>query len=120
VRAIGSTVVTVTVDTRVDLVGDVAVVRTLVGGAGRVVCVGASTSGQRLGRRVSSSGGVVSAYMAAVTVDARVGGIGDVAVVGTVVGGLSRIVVGARVLVTVVGGESVLDLVNDVRHDDGR
>jgi hypothetical protein len=60
----------------------------------------------------------MSANVATVTVDARVGGIGNVAVVRTVVGGLGRVMVGAGRRVTVIG-ESILDLMNNVRHDDG-
>jgi hypothetical protein len=60
----------------------------------------------------------MSADVATVTVNARVGSIGDVAVVRTVVGGLGRVMVGAGRLVTVIG-ESILDLMDNVRHDDG-
>jgi hypothetical protein len=59
----------------------------------------------------------MSADVAAVAVDARVCGIGNVAVVRTVVGGLGRVMVGAGRLVTVIG-ESILDLMDNVRHDD--
>jgi hypothetical protein len=65
---------------------------------------------------VTSGSGAVSVQVATVTVDARVGGVGNVAVMRAMVGGLGGVVVGARRLVTVVG-ESVLDLVDDVRHD---
>lgn len=67
---------------------------------------------------MASSGSVVSSDVAAVTVDARVSSISDVAVVRAVVGGLGRVVVGAGRLVTVIG-ESILDLMDNVRHDDG-
>lgn len=61
---------------------------------------------------MASGSGTVSVQVATVTVDARVGDVGNVAVMRAMVGGLGRVVM----LVTVVG-ESVLDLVDDVRHD---
>jgi hypothetical protein len=45
VRAIGGTVITVTVNTRVDLVGNIAAMGAMVGRASRLVSVGASASG---------------------------------------------------------------------------
>jgi hypothetical protein len=59
----------------------------------------------------------VSTQVASVAVNTGIRSVGNVAIVRAVVGGLGSVRVGARRLVTVVG-ESVLDLVDDVRHDD--
>jgi hypothetical protein len=45
VRAVSSTVITVTVDTRIDLVANIAVMGAMVGGATRLVGAGTSASG---------------------------------------------------------------------------
>lgn len=87
VKASGSSAVgiAITVDSGVGSVGDVAIVRTVVRRAARLVGIGTSTSTntstEASSRRVG--GGVVGRT---VTVDTRVGSVSDVAVVGAVVG----------------------------------
>jgi hypothetical protein len=72
-----------------------------------------STSGARRETTSSASGvgtGGVGTSIA-VRIDARVGSVGGTVVV---------VAVGAsRLLVLLVRGDSVLDLVNEVRHDEG-
>lgn len=116
-------VASVTVNPGVGSIRNIAIVRTVVGRPARFYGV-VGTAGERIG---AITGGIV---VAAVTVDAGVGRVGDVAVMRTVVGGLGRVVVvgvicsiALGVPVVTVVGESTLDFMDDIRHDecvDGR
>lgn len=100
-----------TVDAGVDSIPDVAIMRAIIGGS-TVAGVVDRTGAQRV-RSVAS--GVVRWT---ITVHTGIRGVGDIAVMRSMV---CRLVGFMIVLVGVVGfvvGDSLLDLVNDVRHDE--
>jgi hypothetical protein len=99
--------------------------RAVVGGAAKVVGVVASTSHTSTGHagasRVASGRGVVGRAVAA---NPRVGSVGNIAIVRTIVGGLVGVVGSAGVVLSAMGllvtvmGDSVLNFVDDTRHCD--